>query len=191
MPKVARSVKEALFFKGTARVQHFCEHNNLPVPAIHQRYKWEVSACAFYRPQRIEIYLPDCAHPATQAQVRNWNWWGSVTDREPGGVLCHELGHHCDWLVGKNKQRHSSEYSTQVMLDSGEKPITSYCPNSAEFFAEMFRLFVTNHALLQIIRPITHRLLTKKFKPVSHDDWEVELGPDVPDRIIKNLYKKL
>lgn len=38
-----------------------------------------------------------------------------------------------------------------------EEPITSYSPNVQEWFAEMFRLFVTNPDLLMMIRPMTYR----------------------------------
>lgn len=189
--------KLTLFKMGVVRINKFCNLNHLPVPEIRlatEKDDWTVGACAYYRPQYIHVHLPSCASPATENQVRNWNWPGSVTDREPYGVLCHELGHHIDWLTGEKKYRYSSNYCEQVMEQSGEKEITSYCPNPAEWFAEMFRVFVTNYPLLAIIRPVTAEILRKKFKPLNRhmgrEWWEKELGVDVPARILANLVKK-
>ena len=47
------------------------------------------------------------------------------------------------------------DYSLKLRRESGERQITSYCPNDAEWFAEIMRLFITNHALLYTIRPKT------------------------------------
>lgn len=85
---------------------------------------------------------------------------------------------------------YSSKYSEIVMNESGEKPLTSYCPNPAEWFAEMFRLFMTNAKLLECVRPKTFRLFTDNWAFVSHPDWKEELGPDCPRRILKALANK-
>ena len=195
MPKLIQpSEKTILYLKGIERVKTFCDVNNIRIPEISRGDRnWRFSVCAYYRPQYgIRISLKDCAPSATESQVRNWNWWGSVTDREPGGVLCHELGHHVDLLMAVNHRgAYWSDYGEAVRKESGEKPITSYCPNSAEWFAEMFRLFVTNGVLLEKLRPKTFSILTRKFQPVSDHNWEVELGVEVPQRILLNLRKKL
>lgn len=173
-----RRTKRDWFDLGRARVRRFCEKNNTPLPAIKPitKEEWYVGACAYYRPQTIYICLEECAHPCTEKQTRNWNWPGNTVDREPYGVLCHELGHHCDWLTGENKWAYGSEYSQQVMERSGEKKLTNYCPNPAEWFAEMFRLFVTNAALLEAIRPKTFAILRERWKPVSRREWVEELS---------------
>lgn len=191
--------KQELYKLGKERVKAFCEANDLPVPSIRAETIWHFGACAYYRPQYIRIHLPSCSAPATQSQVRNWNWPGSTTDREPYGVLCHELGHHVDYLTGDVKGKFWSNYGEQVKFESGEKEITSYCPNPSEWFAEMFRLFVTNPFLLKALRPRTFEILFRKFNLVSakpgvwstKDDWVPELGKDVPPRILANLYKKV
>lgn len=173
-------------------MDEFCKVNNVPVPEVIvvPKEDWEFDCCAYYRPTYIKICLSMCARPATERMVRNWNWPGSTTDREPFGVIAHELGHHCDVLLSTEKGRYYGNYSASVYMMSGEKPLTSYAPNSAEWFAEMFRLFVTNHSLLKKIRPATHSLLIQHWKPVSSDDWVVELGGNVPRRILANLWKK-
>lgn len=196
VPKINQdnwTLKQKLYQLGIERAIRFCHVNKLPIPKfeVADPEEWYWDACAYYRPQTIRLYLTKCATPATQNASRNWNWPGSTTDREPYGVVCHELGHHVDWLVGEQKGKYSSEYSAKVMAESGEKPITSYCPNPAEWFAEMFRLFVTNASLLLDLRPKTYQILIQHFKAVSHINWATELGPDVPERIFSNLLKKV
>lgn len=185
--------REKLFDLGTAQVMMFCIENKLLPLQIDNvpSHNWRVSACAYYRDSIIRICLPQCALPAVEGQTRAWSWPGSISDRTPYGVLCHELGHHADMRTGKKKGSYGSDYSTTVMDASGEPPITSYAPNPWEWFAEMFRLFVTSPFLLQEIRPRTFDLLTKKFKPVGDKNWEAGLGANVPPRIIANLRKKV
>jgi predicted lipoprotein len=72
-----------------------------------------------------------------------------------------------------------------VRGQSGEKPITSYCPNDAEWFAEMFRVFVTNPDLLRLVRPRTHReMVSAGLKPVFSESWRERLK-DAPERTLK------
>lgn len=170
----------------------FCEVNKLPIPKIEAVLldDWLVGACAYYRKDSIKICLEECAFPCSEAQARNWNWPGSTVDREPYGVLCHELGHHADFHTGVKKWSYGSEYCVAVMEESGEPKLTNYCPNPAEWFAEMFRLFVTNHALLKVVRPVTWSILRRKWTPVSGDNWIRELGKGAPKRIIESNKKK-
>lgn len=187
------TTKYSLSERGRERMELFCETNEIDPPKLTIDLFGPTSefhtfdTCGYYRKSHIHVCPVKCANVATEAQVRNWNWPGSTTDREPFGVICHELGHHCDWLSGSTKYKYSSEYSVEVMKRSGEKPITSYCPNPAEWFAEMFRVFVTNAALLKIVRPKTYSVLLESWMPVSSSDWRKELGGNVPDRILKNL----
>lgn len=187
---------------GTKRAQRFCELNKLPIPSfrIVEAHNWFVDACAFYRPdtitnrqrklEGIHICLNRCARTCHDNDIRNWNWPGSSVDREPYGVLCHELGHHADWVKGKAKYKYSSDYGDSIMKQANESPLTNYCPNPAEWFAEMFRLFVTNPDLLRLIKPKTYSLLRKDWKPLPHLDWRDELGNDVPYRVIASLRNK-
>lgn len=182
-----------LFNRGVRQVADFCLLNGIPRPTITKvsKAKWYVGACAYYRPRDgIHICTECCARSCTETQTRNWNWPASVTDREPFGVICHELGHHCDWQAGQTKYTYASEYSTIIMKDSGELPITSYAPNPSEWFAEIFRLFVTNPILLSLIRPKTYEILLRKWKPLPSRGWKEELGKDVPPRIIRTLVNK-
>jgi hypothetical protein len=187
---------QGLFDRGVARARLFCWANDVELPPITvvPAEDWHVNACAYYRPtEGVRICLKHCARAAAQAQVRTWSWPGSVTDREPYGVVCHEIGHHCDFHESPPASRgwYFGAYGIGVRVDSGESPITSYCPNDAEWFAEMFRLFITNPALLRLIRPRTYRVLVRKWVPIGSDDWEKELGPNVPPRILANLHRQV
>ena len=62
-----------------------------------------------------------------------------------------------------------------------KRVLTSYCPNNAEWFAEMFRLSITNSQLLQQLRPRTYKLKVQ---------WLKVLGDDVPERIVQALHNK-
>jgi hypothetical protein len=184
--------KAVLYHLGVQRVYEFCVTNDIPTPTIEAipKDQWHVGACAYYRPQTIRICLDACANICNDAPGRNWNWPGSTTDREPYGVICHELGHHCDYLTGEHKWSYGSEYSEQVMKRSGESPITSYCPNPAEWFAEIFRLFVTNPDLLCQLRSKAYAILREKWKPVGSMDWKKVLGDNVPAKITRTLTNK-
>lgn len=182
------------FIRGVIRSTRFRWANGLPPVEIKSipADQWYVSSCAYYRPDTgIMVCVPKCARPATESQVRNWNWPGSTTDREPYGVVCHEMGHYVDMLVSERKGSYYGDYSIGVRKESGESPITSYCPNDAEWFAEMFRLFLTNAYLLKELRPRTFAILRSRWTPVSDEDWETELGPGVPGRVLSNLRKKI
>jgi hypothetical protein len=202
MPRLWSTAKEVLYAAGQCDVVSFCNLNKLPVPdvVLWEKVDWKVSACAYYRPNTeamrkwtspgINICLQECARSAREEDVRNWNWPGNVTDREPYGVICHELGHHVDWCTGTKKWTYGSEYSSEVMTESGEPPITSYAPNPAEWFAEIFRLFVTNPDLLRQLRPKAFEILTRKYQPLERGNWRTLLGTNVPEKIVKNLIKK-
>jgi hypothetical protein len=200
---------------GRARIDLFCSANSVPVPALFRvnTDRWHFGACAFYRPDcdryrkyfgvedglgkdgyglGINVCVPLCATPCGDTESRNWSWPGSVTDRTPYGVLCHELGHHCDWLTGDKKGEYYSEYCERVKDAAREPGVTSYADeNPAEWFAEAFRVFVTNPALLRCLRPKTFSALEGKWVPVgSVDDWRKPLGSNVPDRVIRTLKNK-
>lgn len=185
-------MKEKLFNAGVLRMTHWCEVNKVTPPPIEHKKneKWRVNACAYYRPIGIHIAPDKCA--ALGFGGRAWSWPGYVIDRTPFGVLQHELGHHIDWQMGSKKGRYWSEFSERMFQAAQEPGITSYAAdNVAEWFAEMFRLFVTNADLLHCLRPRTYALLTGAgFKPVSLSQWEVELKT-APQRIRQQAEKKV
>lgn len=187
---------ERLLKWGKMRADAFCKANGLPHMAITpvDPEGWHFDACAYWRASTCTICLRYCGRPASEAQTRNWSWPGAVTDRTPYGVVCHELGHHADYWTGRAGGypvgKYFSAYGESVRKATREKPITSYCPNDAEWFAEMFRLFVTNHALLFHVRPKTWGVLMERFVPVSDDDWQVCLGKGCPTRVLQRQLKR-
>ena len=186
--------KEEILKTAKNRVSTFCLLNKLEVPKIvvHTRQKWWFDSCAYYRPSKgINLCLDKCASPCSSSQYRNWSWPGNTVDREPFGVVCHELGHHVDWSCSEVKYRYSGNLSSTIRDKTNEDQISGYCDNDCEWFAEMFRLFVTNHALLALLRPKTYREFCDLWKPVSSDDWLFELGSNVPSRVILAIRNKI
>lgn len=218
MPIIWPTDKRQLFERGLIRITKFCETNNLPTPSVQviKSENWYFDACAYYRPDipserdflernnskgnglkskgygvGINICLEKCAGCAEQnGNERNWNWPCSTTDREPMGVLCHELGHHVDWLVGEKKERYSSDYSGKVRIAAGEAQISGYCPDDSEWFAEMFRVFVLNPNLLEQLRPDTFDILSRVWKPVDCLGWNERVGVNCPKRVFNSLLNK-
>ena len=179
---------------GSALVRRFCAVNKIIEPRIQvkSREQYKITTfCAYYRPAAGIVICPDrCALPGHAG--RQWSYPGHWTDRTPHGVIAHELGHHVDVLSGKTSggRPYTSDYSAMVRLRSGEKQLTSYCPNDGEWFAEMFRLFATNPDLLRIIRPQTYALLRILFVPAVNQPWNVVLA-DAPARTIDLVRRKI
>jgi hypothetical protein len=105
-------------------------------------------------------------------------------DRTPYGVLQHELGHHVDQLLSEQKGSYGGDFSVKLRAATGEARITSYCPNDWEWFAEIFRLFVTNSDLLRELRPRTYEQIRQQYKPVRDTPWRHVLRDAPPRNII-------
>jgi hypothetical protein len=192
----------------------FCTVNQLALPPIQevQREEWHFDACAYYRPDTtnnrssrsrrglddrkwttpgINICVAKCQAPCPVNYCRLWSWPGSTTDRTPYGVIAHELGHHVDWTLSGQKGTYFGDYSIAMRAEARERPISSYCPNDAEWFAEMFRVYCTNAELLRQLRPKTYKLLRADLVPVSHGrDWRKAMGGNVPPRLIECAVNK-
>lgn len=182
--------RATLLERGVERAEEFCQVNKLTMPDVKrwEREKWRFDACAYYRPTYIAICLDKCAWPGYAG--RAWSWPGYVIDRTPYGVVAHELGHHVDMVCSQHKRSYFGEFSQTIKKAACEAPITSYAPNDAEWFAEAFRLFVTNPDLLRRIRPRTHSLLVDRFKPVGKGVWDKELE-GAPERTLLQAQKKM
>lgn len=183
--------KEELFERGKLLAESFCAENNITTPEIQNfpRLSWRVSACTYYRNGKINVCSDLCANVGISG--RHWSYPGYTVDRTPFGATQHELGHHVDRMMGGNKKPYWSEYSLNVFQDSREKPISGYCPNEAEWFAEIFRLFITNPDLLKILRPRTYsRLLSDGFSPIVDKPWRRVLR-NAPTRTLNVIEKKI
>lgn len=175
---------------GIALAAEFCRENGIAMPEIEESDRpAHFGTCAYYRPTTITITVSKCAAIGTAG--RAWSFPGYAVDRTPYGVIAHELGHHVDAHRGANpptSRDYYSEYSRAIRAEVKEAPITTYLGGDpryadAEWFAEAFRLFVTNHDLLRLIRPRTHARLLADFKPVERRPWE-EVMAIAPERTI-------
>lgn len=183
-------IKQQLSVRGYELAERFCQLNSLPMPEVVDTPSdmWRVSSCAYYRAGTIKICLPKCASPGYVG--RSWSWPGYVIDRTPYGVIAHELGHHVDMLRGSNRQAYWSDFSDKMRMTSGEPAITGYAPNTAEWFAEIFRLFLTNPDLLRRVRPLAARELEYLFRPAEERSWQ-EVLADAPERTILMARRKM
>lgn len=186
--------KSEMWEAGIVHAGKFCQANGLPEPTITQTAvkDWPFGTCAYYRMTpdgkgKVVVCVQKTASVGTAAQA--WSYPGYVADRTPYGVIAHEIGHHVDYLMGGNKGAYWSDYGVGIRAVSAEPPITSYAPNTAEWFAEMARLFITNPALLKAIRPKTYGLLIMQLKPVETRGWE-EVLMGAPARTLQQACKK-
>ena len=195
--------KNELYFKGLARMEAFCTQNDIPLPRVtsmapEHRY-YGVGSCAFYRKYMgIHIAVPRCAAPIGIG--RAWSWPGYVIDRTPYGVLQHELGHHVDELFSTRPLKIKADlFSYRIYLKSLEPPLTKYLGTDQqaqtfylEWFAEHFRLFVTNPDLSLSIAPKFYAELRERLDPQRTTIWEDRLRETgAPDRIIEQARKKI
>ena len=149
--------------------------------------------CGYYRRMRIAVNPSMCAPPEPRSP-RQWSYPGYTVDRTVYGVIAHELGHHVDQVMGEKLGmavgKYFSAFSRKIEEEAGEDCISSYAPNHAEWFAENFRLFLTNPDLLRLIRPRTYQLLRKDLQPVEVRCWEEVLW-NAPERVQRAAAEKI
>lgn len=158
--------KLELYDRGRAAVGTWCVTNDIVAPTIQSHMgRPTFGTCAFYRSGVIAIWVHSCAAPELRGRV--WSYPGYSVDRTPYGVLAHELGHHVDGAHGHSGGRLSHEW----IRETGEDPIGGYAPHPNEWFAEMFRLFVTNPDLLRALRPRTWARMRDRWEPIERRPW--------------------
>lgn len=199
--------RDALYLSGLELAQRFCAANAIAMPKVtriepaHPYYRL-VGSCAFYRPQLgINIAVDKCANRGHGG--RAWSWPAYTVDRTPYGVIQHELGHHVDHSKSepaKSRDDVQSLFSWKIHEASKEPPMTGYLgtDNNAptffmEWFAEIFRVFVTNPDLCYKLRPRFYAAITERgIRPVVECTWrEVLTGFDAPERITGQAEKKI
>ena len=199
--------KETLYVAGLQLAQRFCEANEIAMPKVtrltpqHPYYRL-IGSCAFYRPQLgINIAVEKCANCGHGG--RAWSWPGYTIDRTPYGVIQHELGHHVDHCKSepaKSRDDLQSLFSWKIHDASKEPPMTGYLGTDTraptffmEWFAEIFRVFVTNPELCEKIRPRFYRAVTEfGIRPVVTGSWmEVLAKFYAPERITGQAKKKI
>lgn len=93
------------------------------------------------------------------------------------------MGHVVDWWAGDGLLVYSTNIFAETEYPDSE-PISGYCPNVQEWFAEMFRLFLTNPDLLRLLRPYVYRVLSADFRSVVKEPWDVVLA-SAPSRTVE------
>jgi hypothetical protein len=191
--------KDEMFRAGVALAEEFCDLNGVPMPSIERlnpaQRNYHIGTCAYYRPTTIHIMVEKCANKGFGG--RAWSWPGYKVDRTPYGVIQHELGHHVDnfKFVAPNEV-----FSKCIYEASKEPPLTGYLGTDSnsltfymEWFAENFRLFVTNPDLSLSLRPRFYEAFKRAgFKPVKYNDWEsVLFDLDAPARIRDQARKQI
>lgn len=204
-PQHSSNDKDLLFAQGVRRAQEFCALNSVPMPAVTRLSPadrlYQLGTCAFYRRHMgIVIMVEKCASRGLGG--RAWSWPGYCVDRTPYGVVQHELGHHVDEHFSKVEKgvlmRHLAADLHQQ--SGGEEPLTGYLGTDArqvtfymEWFAEIFRLFVTNPDLCRRVRPRSYAVITAAgLKPLASPAWDVVLAShQAPERIVSQARKKI
>lgn len=190
------SDKDDMFLRGVALARSFCELNAIPMPTIERlnpsQRNYHIGTCAYYRPTTIHIMVEKCARKGLGG--RAWSWPGYKVDRTPYGVVQHELGHHVDSVKGNGFSRRLHEAAR------GEAPLTGYLGTDQsaltfymEWFAENFRLFVTNPDLSFALRPrFYHAARNAGLIPLLHGHgWESVLRRNgATPRIIEQARKQ-
>lgn len=127
---------------------------------------------------RITVCVDACTLPG-----RGYSWPGSVSDRTVRGVYLHEIGHVVHGALGAREQE-----ALAGLRALGGPRVTGYEPNSAETFAETFRLFAGNPALLEAGRPWRFEyMLALGIRPMAGmpRKWQRGLIGKPPSRFVE------
>lgn len=180
--------KQNLAAVGLRLVGRFLSNNQYSPPKYEftERKQLRGGACGYFDPRsgergKVVVSVFACAH-----RNPKFSWPGFISDRTPLGVLAHETGHFIDY------QCNNAAYRIHRVTREGA--ITSYAPNSAEWFAEMMRLFITNPGLLKLIRPRTYHEIRKglRLEPAVTEDWrKVMSGADAPVAVLARINRFL
>ena len=199
--------REFLYQAGLDRMLRFCARNSIPAPAVTRLRagddrRYYLGTCAYYRPREgIVIMVEKCANRGYGGHA--WSWPAYAVDRTPFGVIQHELGHHVDHCrsePAKSREDVQSLFSWKIHAESKEPALTGYLGTDEraptffmEWFAENFRLFVTNPDLCRLLRPRFHAaLLAAGLKPVTDETWEAVFRRfEAPERIVEQARKKI
>lgn len=177
--------KEQSVYKGQWHIFNWCQANNIVPPRVDEHWtgKCDFGVCAYYRDGVIDIWPNMCA--AEGMAGRQWSYPGYCVDRTPFGVLAHELGHHVDHAHGPR----GGELS-HIWRPDDPEPLTGYCPDDNEWFAELFRLFVTNPELLREVRPKILPRFEAQWNSIEKRPWrEVLAGAERQIKAAENRIK--
>jgi len=176
---------------GWTIAKQFLELNGLAIPHFtkydHRASGSYCGMCTYYRNTRntkVQVWTPAVANISFSPEPgnRQWSYPGYKVDRTGVGVVCHEVGHHVDFLLRASK--------STLFCYRGEK-VSNYEPCAAEAFAETMRLFILNPCLLHILAPKRCEYLvnTVGLKPLVVEDWDAVLAhaPERYRQAVRNL----
>lgn len=171
-------------------IDKFCELNNIPKPKFD--IDWETGttqtegiACGHFTFGTDVLHLQPnrCANPNP-----NRDWPGFFYDRTCYGVMCHEFAHYVDNL--SPSLFNVKLISTELRQISNEPSFNKDPKDDYEYFADVFKLFVTNPDLLRITRPSVFKLLTETYKlsPIILEDYKTVLNKfSAPNKIFERI----
>lgn len=129
------------------------------------------------RQGRLVVAPSSCQLPG-----RGYSWPGSVSDCTFRGVYLHEVGHVVHAALSDRE-----EAALVGLRALGGPRVTGYEPNPMETFAETFRLYAGNPALLEAGRPWRFEFLQAfNIKPPAGTAraWERGLVGEPPQRFL-------
>jgi hypothetical protein len=129
------------------------------------------------RAGRLTVCPSACQQPG-----RGYSWPGSVSDCTVRGVYLHEVGHVVHAALGGRE----ADALAGLRRLPGPR-VTGYEPNAMETFAETFRLFAGNPALLEAGRPWRFEyLMSLGIRPPDRmpRDWGEGLLGNPPSRFL-------
>jgi hypothetical protein len=139
---------------GQRLAEAWVKRNGLRMPRITARVLSSYGRCT--GGDSILVHYDRCRAP-TKTPVRSWQFPGYKADLSVAGVTTHELGHAVDHQLGYP----SRGWDWRAVIEA-EAAVTSYEPNSAEAWAEAFRLFGCNPDLLRLGRPKRYAYFTQE-----------------------------
>jgi hypothetical protein len=132
-------------------------------------------SCGWVRGQVVNVVPSRCTQPG-----RGYSWPGSVSDRTVRGVYFHEIGH-----IAHGALEDEQGVLRRLRALGGPK-VTGYEPNPQETFAETFRLYIGNPALLLAGRPWRFEFMERVVKALPNMPvaWDRGLIGTPPQRFL-------
>jgi hypothetical protein len=89
-------------------------------------------------------------------------------------------------MMSEVKGSYNGDFSVTLRKATAEPALTGYVPDDGEWFAEIFRLFVTNPELCWRLRPRTYNALAGCYNPLEPERLadDVLIGLDAPERTL-------
>lgn len=175
--------RRVLFNSGINLINEFSLLNDIPKVAVRVKGNIDKRLKGYYydNDSTIHVILENCSRINPM-----YSFPGFTSNATAQGVVVHEYGHY----LTSSRFKLFKESLNAIKKRINESCITSYCPDTKEWFAEQLKLFITNPDLLKLIRPNTYKEFCKYWKPLDKGTYmEVlsEFVDEIPDRILHRL----